>query len=85
MTTIHLKFFASLRETLSLAEETINIPDDIKTVHDLRIYLQERGEKWMNTLNHPTIRMAVNQHLASPLTHLSENAEVAFFPPVTGG
>jgi molybdopterin synthase sulfur carrier subunit len=83
---LQLRFFASLREALSVSQEDIIIPATIKTIADLRTYLIERGNPWAEVLaESKVLRCALNQVMVDASTPLKENAEVAFFPPVTGG
>jgi molybdopterin synthase sulfur carrier subunit len=83
---IQLRFFASLREGLGITEESITTPDPVKTIADLRAYLIERGNPWSEVLaSNKVIRCALNQEMVKESTLLLEGAEVAFFPPVTGG
>jgi molybdopterin synthase sulfur carrier subunit len=83
---IELRFFASIREALGVSQESISIPEGIKTIADLRAFLAERGNPWAEVLAQGKIlRCALNQQMVDASTPLKENAEVAFFPPVTGG
>jgi molybdopterin synthase sulfur carrier subunit len=83
---IHLRFFASIREALGVANEDIDLPTEIETIADLRTYLIDRGSPWAETLaNEKVLRCALNQQMVKPDTKLQNDAEVAFFPPVTGG
>jgi molybdopterin synthase sulfur carrier subunit len=83
---LELKFFASLREGLGLAGESITTPVEIKTIADLRGHLAQRGNPWAEVLSEAkVIRCALNHEMVSDSTLLVEGAEVAFFPPVTGG
>ena len=87
---IELLFFASLRERLGLASERLVLPADVQTVGALRQHLAARGGPWAEVFTPPasgkdTLRVAVAQAMATPDTPLHEGAEVAFFPPVTGG
>ncbi len=83
---LELRFFASLREALGISQENIVIPDGVKTIADLRMYLIERGNPWAEVLaQSKVLRCALNQVMVDAGTPLKENAEVAFFPPVTGG
>ena len=34
---LHLRFFASIRESLGLAHEDVDLPEQIKTIDDLRL------------------------------------------------
>ena len=83
---LHLRFFASIREGLGVAQEEIVIPDSVKTIADLRAFLITRGAPWSDVLSKGRVlRCALNQQMVSADTALLEDAEVAFFPPVTGG
>lgn len=83
---IQLRFFASVREALGISQETLDLPDDVRTVGAVRAHLRERGGVWAETLGEGrALRMACNQQMTGPEATLSEGCEVAFFPPVTGG
>ncbi|RQU15572.1 molybdopterin converting factor subunit 1 [Burkholderia cenocepacia] len=83
---IQLKFFASVREALGVADEEADVPDSVTTVGDVRAWLRVRGGAWADTLAEGrALRMACNHEMTDPDTRLSEGCEVAFFPPVTGG
>jgi len=83
---LELRFFASLREGLGLSSESVTIPSEVKTIADLRRHLIQRGNPWAEVLaSSKVIRCALNQEMVSDSTSLVEGAEVAFFPPVTGG
>jgi molybdopterin synthase sulfur carrier subunit len=83
---LYLRFFASIREGLGVAQEEIVIPDSVKTIADLRAFLTMRGAPWSDVLSiDRVLRCALNQQMVSADTALLEGAEIAFFPPVTGG
>ncbi|NHZ32739.1 MULTISPECIES: molybdopterin converting factor subunit 1 [Massilia] len=83
---ITLRFFASVREALGSSQETVTLPAGIDTVGQVRRHLMERGEKWEQALSEQrALRMACNQVMCGPDQVVEEGAEVAFFPPVTGG
>ena len=83
---LELRFFASLREALGVSQESITIPVSIKTIADLRAHLVERGAPWSEVLaGCNVLRCALNHHMVDASTLLQDGAEVAFFPPVTGG
>ena len=83
---IQLKFFASVREALGVADEEANVPDGVTTVGDVRAWLGVRGGAWADALDEGrALRMACNHEMTDPDTRLTEGCEVAFFPPVTGG
>lgn len=83
---IELRFFASVREALGLAQERAELPAEITTVGDVRAWLRLRGGVWAETLAEGrALRMACNHEMTDASARLTEGCEVAFFPPVTGG
>jgi len=83
---LQLRFFASLREGLGVSNESISTPSEVKTIADLRLLLIGRGNPWAEIMaSNKAICCALNQEMVKESTHLKEDAEVAFFPPVTGG
>ena len=83
---ISLRFFASVREALGTSEEALELPEQVRTVGELRALLIERGGVWAEALaDRRPLRTAFNHVMCGPDAALAENAEVAFFPPVTGG
>ncbi len=89
---ITVKFFASVREALGTSSETLDLPAGVATVGQLRAHLAARGDAWQQVLGDGqggqatrALRMACNQVMCSADATLVDGAEVAFFPPVTGG
>lgn len=69
-----------------MSEENIDVPDSIETIAQLRVYLAERGGVWAEVLAEgKVLRCALNHQMVDANTPLQEGAEIAFFPPVTGG
>ncbi|MBA4094516.1 MAG: molybdopterin converting factor subunit 1 [Candidatus Accumulibacter sp.] len=83
---INVKYFAALREAVGTAQEPLDLPPDVATVGGVRALLQARGGVWAEALApERAVRMACNQVMCGGDTPLVDGAEVAFFPPVTGG
>ncbi len=82
---IRLRYFASLRETLGVGDEQLDLPDGITDVASLARWLQSRDEVWDATLSDHRLHAAVNQEVVRPDAPVSDGDEVAWFPPVTGG
>ena len=81
---VQIKYFASIREAIGLSMETLET--EAPTLAALREALIARGGAYADSLAHGrALRMALNQVMSQESAHLSEGAEVAFFPPVTGG
>ncbi|MBB5442606.1 MULTISPECIES: molybdopterin converting factor subunit 1 [unclassified Paraburkholderia] len=83
---IELRYFASVREALNTSHESVEVPDGIATVGDVRAWLRVRGGIWAETLAEGrALRTACNHVMTGASTRITEGCEVAFFPPVTGG
>jgi molybdopterin synthase sulfur carrier subunit len=83
---VTILYFAWLRERTGASEEQVTLPPDVRTVADLITWLSGRGPGHASAFaNRRTVRCAVNQDFAEPLTAVHPGDEVAFFPPVTGG
>lgn len=83
---LRMLYFARLRESVGIAGEALELPERVRTIAQLRAYLSERGGAWAEALapaHH--IRAAMNQQMVNDEASLQEGAEVALFPPVTGG
>ncbi len=79
-------YFAWVREKIGKGEETLDLPENLKTVSDLINFLKTKDEGYKEAFKDISrIRAALDQTFV-PLSHdLGETNEVAFFPPVTGG
>ncbi|RPH43582.1 MAG: molybdopterin converting factor subunit 1 [Burkholderiales bacterium] len=83
---IEVLYFASLREAVGRGREQLELPPDVVTAAALRAHLRARGGAWTDALAEGrTLRVAVDQAMAADDAPLRDGAEVAFFPPVTGG
>jgi len=81
---VTLRFFASLREALGTGG-MLDVPEGA-TVADVRRLLQARDAAHAQALaGGRALRCALNQVLCPDSTVVSDGAELAFFPPVTGG
>lgn len=83
---IHLHFFAALREQLETGTESVDLPADVRTMGDVRHWLELRGGRWSDALGHGrNVRSALDRRMVKDDALMHDGAEVAFFPPVTGG
>jgi len=79
-------YFAALRERIGRGREECTLPAGVETVDALRDWLVARGDPWAASFGGlRAVRAAVDQSMARGDARLHEGAEVAFFPPVTGG
>ena len=81
---LRVLYFARLRERFGLGEETLDFAG--ATAADLVAQLQARGGAWAEELAAGrAFRVAVNQDIVALDAILPDHADVAIFPPVTGG
>jgi len=82
--TIQVRYFASIREALGTGHEAVHT--GAATLGALRDELIARGGAHAASLARGrAVRMAQGQVLCAEDAPLADGAEVAFFPPVTGG
>lgn len=81
---VRVLFFAAVRE--GLGQSDLECHTTATTVGALREELMARGAAWHEVLHRDrNVRASVNRRMATDATPLPDGAEVAFFPPVTGG
>ena len=81
-----IKYFSWIKEHVGKSEEQIELPAHINNVNELINYLSELDNKYSFILKKKKlIKIAVNKTYSSFNTNISNNDEIAFFPPVTGG
>lgn len=81
--TITVRYFASLREALGASQQ---LEAAGLTLAQLREQLIAQGEPHASALARgKAVRCALNKQMCSEETLIADGAEVAFFPPVTGG
>lgn len=81
---ITVKYFASIRELIGQGAEPVDTA--AATLQALRDELIARGGAYAEALARgKAVRVALNQVMSAESVALTDGAEVAFFPPVTGG
>ena len=83
---LKIHYFASIREQLQKEEDNFYRPEGVIDINDLLAYLKANDPDFSRVYEKvPKMLVAVNQVVASRNSVLSDNDEVAFFPPMTGG
>ena len=81
---VEIRYFASIREAVGIAAESVETSAD--TLAALRDELIATDAQHAQALARGrALRMALNQVMCRESVSLLDGAEVAFFPPVTGG
>jgi len=81
-----IQYFASIREALDRNEESLELPSGVNSVEALIEHLLMVNPHFSSVFNtDKKVLVAVNQTVVGREHALSDNDEVAFFPPMTGG
>ncbi|PKR49575.1 molybdopterin converting factor subunit 1 [Thalassospira marina] len=79
-------YFAWVKDRIGKAEETLDLPENIRTVVDLLAWMPTRGDNYAAAFQDPElVRVALDQEFAQADAVIGETREIALFPPVTGG
>lgn len=81
---IRLRYFASLREALGPGE-TIELPAGATVASARDALIARGGAHALRLARGRALRCALDQQMADETQLLHDHAELAFFPPVTGG
>jgi len=83
---LKLLYFAWVRERIGTSSEEIDCPSGVATVGELVDWLAARGGGYGEAFESAVlVRAAVNQEHADVAHPITNDDEIAFFPPVTGG
>jgi molybdopterin synthase sulfur carrier subunit len=83
---LKIHYFASVREALDRTEESLELPAGVEDVAGLVSHLAAQNPALQALDNSSNaLLVAVNQTVVDRSWKLSEDDEVAFFPPMTGG
>jgi molybdopterin synthase sulfur carrier subunit len=81
---VTVKYFASIREAVGVSSESLDTTaSSLAALRDELIALG--GQRAESLARGRAVRMALNQVMSDESMALLDGAEVAFFPPVTGG
>lgn len=81
---VTVKYFASIREAIGVPSQVLET--QATTLAGLRDELITLSDDHAESLaRDKLVRLALNQVMVNESATFSEGAEVAFFPPVTGG
>ena len=82
MNRIRVLFFATLKDRAGVKETTLDMPEEA-TVMDLKTHLRQEFAGLSQALDSALV--SINREFALEDENLPAGAEVAFFPPVSGG
>lgn len=81
-----LLYFAWVRERIGVAEENLQLPNNVSSVNDLLAWLTQLSDSHASALcDTNRLRIAVNQTYVEGAHLINDSDEIAIFPPVTGG
>ena len=81
-----IKYFSWIRDHVGKSEEKIELPDNVTTINELIDHLNNMNEQYKQAFaKRDLIKIAINKTYSSIEAKISNDDEIAFFPPVTGG
>ena len=81
--TLRVLYFAGLRDAVGVAEETLELPAEVRTVGQLADHLARRHRAYAERRGH--VRIARNEAFARDDEPIADGDVVALIPPVAGG
>ncbi|MBC7504450.1 MAG: molybdopterin converting factor subunit 1 [Sandarakinorhabdus sp.] len=83
---MELLYFAWVRERIGVGSERVEVPGGVTTVADMLDWLAKRSAGHAAALaDRGAIRVAMDQDFVGFDAPIAGAAEIAIFPPVTGG
>ncbi len=79
-----IKYFAWIKDITNLEEEEINL-NQAKNLDELKTYIIEKYPDLKKYMIKEILRFAINQEYAVNNINLTDEDEIAIFPPVSGG
>ena len=76
-------FFARLRDSIGCAETSLTLQQPTSVQQVVALLLAQHPD-WSDAFSTPVL-VAINQNMADMDASVSNDDELAFFPPVTGG
>lgn len=81
--TVRILYFAGLRDAIGLTEESVEVPDGVRTVRGLCNLLASRHGAYAERRSF--VRVARNEAFAADDEALADGDVIALIPPVAGG
>lgn len=81
---IKVLYFGRLSDVAGRREETFELPKNVSSLSDLKIWLSDTHELG-DALEEQSVKMMVNQKLILDDLTLKGDEEIGFLPPVGGG
>ena len=79
-------YFSWIKDKLGKSEENIILQEQIKTVEQLVIFLQNKNDIYKDIFkDNKIIKVSINMEVSNFNDSISDQDEIAFFPPMTGG
>ncbi len=76
-------YFAAIRDLMGVVEETLELPESVRSVADLPRYLEQARPVLRDKLR--GVRIAVNETFADGSDPIGNGDVIALIPPVAGG
>jgi len=77
---VKLVYFIQLAKIAGKNEEEVELPDSVKDVETLLVWMRKRGERWKEAFEDKRLQVTVNKQFSEPYTLVEHGDEVAFVP-----
>jgi sulfur-carrier protein len=82
---VALLFFGPLRDVAKASLREIDLPASVTTVAQLIDWLSEHDPVLADMLTGPSLQVAVDQRIVPKDSLITNESEIAFLPPMSGG
>lgn len=80
---VHVLYFAAIRDLIELDEESVDLPQETRTVGDFLAWLEAHHPRLQGRMD--AVRIARNEAFARAGEVLTEGDTLAALPPLAGG
>jgi molybdopterin converting factor subunit 1 len=80
---VRVLYFAAVRDLVGQEEETVDVPENVRTVADFALWVAVRHDALRGRM--ASVRVARNESFAAESDAISDGDVLALIPPVAGG
>ena len=82
---LRLYYYGPLSDVSGHRETTLKFPENETTIADIIDQLERENKPLGEALRHSAVRVALNKKVEEVTAVVSDNDEIAFLPPFSGG
>ena len=83
---MRILYFSWVKDKIGKDQEEIELQPDLKSISDLIYYLSNQSNDYKAAFSDlESVKCSINMEVANLNDKISNEDEIAFFPPMTGG